>query len=486
MTGATKQRTSELVRQCNLFIGREWTTGDGVFQVADKFRGTVVGEVARASRDQVTAAVNSAKQVFETERWSPYERYEVLHGAADLVSQRRDELLNTIIAESGFTRSDATGEFNRCIQTLLLSAEEAKRVTGRMVPIDGAPNQSHRMGYTIRVPVGVVCAITPFNSPLNTVAHKVAPALAAGNTVVLKAASYTPMTATIFCEILLAAGLPPGRLNLVHGSGGDVGNWLLENEDIRFYTFTGSTDVGTVIQRAAGLRRTSLELGSIASTIVCEDADLSWAVPRCVSASFRKAGQVCTSVQRLYVHAEILEQFLELLLGRVRAAKVGDPYDPETLVGPMIDIKEAKRAESWLAEAATQGAKVLVGGDREGLLLQPTIVSDVTPDMRVMREEIFAPVISIVPYCSFQEAIDSVNDTPYGLAAGVFTRDIARALQAAKQLHVGGVHINETSSSRVDLMPYTGAKESGTGREGPKYAIEEMTEERLVTISIPY
>ena len=473
------------MKQCNLLIGGEWAAGDGTFEVSDKFHGIAVGEVAKASKTHVTTAIELARQSFETEQWSPYQRFEVLRGAADLVVQKRDELINTIVAESGFTHSDATGEVNRCIQTLTLSAEEAKRIKGRMVPMEGAPGQHNRMGYTIRVPVGVVCAITPFNSPLNTVAHKVAPALAAGNTVVLKAASYTPMTATTFCEILLAAGLPPGRLGLVHGSGGEVGNWLLENEDIDFYTFTGSTPVGKVIQRAAGLRRTSLELGSIASTIVCEDADLEWAVPRCVGASFRKAGQVCTSVQRLYVYGDILDQFLEKLVERVRAAKVGDPYDPETLVGPMIDIKEAERAESWITEATGEGATVLVGGGREGLLLQPTIIVDVKPTMRVMREEIFAPVISIVPYRSFDDAIDSINDTPYGLAAGVFTRDIPKALEAAKLLHVGGVHINETSSSRVDLMPYTGAKESGTGMEGPKYAIEEMTEERLVTISIP-
>jgi succinate-semialdehyde dehydrogenase/glutarate-semialdehyde dehydrogenase len=399
------------------------------------------------------------------------------------VADRRAELLATIVAESGFTISDAGGEVDRCIQTLLLSGEEAKRVHGEMVPIDGASGQSHRLAFTLRVPRGVVAAITPFNSPLNTVAHKVAPALAAGNTVVLKPASVTPLSAGILCDILLGAGLPKGHLNLVHGGGAGVGRWLTEEPDIAFYTFTGSTEVGRRIQEAIGLRRSSLELGSISSTIVCEDADLEWALPRCVNASFRKAGQVCTSVQRLYVQRTVAERFTGMLLDRTRAAKVGDPYDPATLVGPMIDEREAARAEEWVRAAVAGGAELATGGGRSGALLDPVILRRVRPDMRVMCEEIFAPVISIVEFDSFEETLDQVNATPYGLAAGVFTRDIDRALRASRRLHVGSVHINETSSSRVDLMPYGGVKDSGFGREGPKYAIEEMTEERLVTIS---
>jgi succinate-semialdehyde dehydrogenase/glutarate-semialdehyde dehydrogenase len=330
----------------------------------------------------------------------------------------------------------------------------------------------------------VVCAITPFNSPLNTVTHKVAPALAAGNAVVLKPASYTPMTAVVLCAILIEAGLPPGYINLVCGSGGDVGNWLLEEQDIRFYTFTGSTDVGKIIQRAAGLRRTQLELGAISATIVCEDADLERAVPKCVSASFRKAGQVCTSVQRLYVHEPILDRFIEDLVTQTEAAGVGDPRAPDTLVGPMIDIREAERAESWVNEAVEQGATIVTGGKREGALFYPTIIKDARAEMRVMCREIFAPVITVVPFRSLDEAIGHVNATPYGLAAGLFTTNINTAMQAAKRLEVGTVHVNETSSNRVDLMPYGGTKESGFGREGPKYAIQEMTEERLVTISL--
>ncbi|MFI5310097.1 MAG: aldehyde dehydrogenase family protein, partial [Gemmatimonadales bacterium] len=435
------------------------------------------------SREQVAEAVNAARTSFADHPLTPYERYDILHRAAAGVEAQRAALLRTIVTETGFTVTDAGGEVDRCIQTLLASGEEAKRVHGEMVPLDGAPGQTHRLAYTIRVPRGVVAAITPFNSPLNTVAHKVAPALAAGNTVLLKPASVTPLTASALCDILIAAGLPAAHLNLVLGSGREVGQWLTEEAGIDFYTFTGSTAVGRQIYQSIGLRRSSLELGSISSTIVCSDADLTWAVPRCISASFRKAGQVCTSVQRLYVQRAITASFTAQLVERTRAAKVGDPFDPATLVGPMISEPEAARAQRWIEEAVAAGATLECGGVRDGPLLQPSILSHVRPDMRVMCEEIFAPVISIVPFDSLDEAIDGVNATPYGLAAGVFTSDINRAIKASRRLVVGAVHINETSSSRVDVMPYGGVKDSGFGREGPRYAIQEMTEERLVTIS---
>lgn len=471
------------VERTGILIDGNWESGHESFEVTDKFTGRKLAMVARASMDQVNRAVNIAKNSFEQHPLGSYDRYQILARASLLIEQRRQELVQTIVAETGFTVSDAAVEVNRCIQTLTNSAEEAKRITGEMVPIESAPGQSHRMAFTIRVPRGVICAITPFNSPLNTVAHKVAPALAAGNTVVLKPASYTPLTAAIFCEVLIEAGFPSGHINLVNGSGSEIGRWLAANPDIKFYAFTGSTAVGKALHQAVGLRQTALELGSIAATIVCEDANLEWALPRCVSASFRKAGQVCTSVQRLYVHESILGRFTEMLRERAVSAKVGDPYDPDTLTGPMISGSEAERAESWVNEAIHGGARLICGGRREGSVLAPTVLTDVKPEMRVMCDEVFAPVISIVPYTSFDAAVDSINATPYGLATGIFTNDLERALAASRRLHVGSVHINETSSSRVDLMPYAGAKDSGFGREGPKYSIQEMTEERLVTIS---
>jgi len=480
VSGRSSMRTIDV---CPLIINGRAVETPARFQIDDRFTSEPVTEVAVASRSHVSQAVTAALQAFTAGPLPPYERYRILHRAAELVEHARHELMETIISETGFTITDAAGEVTRAVQTLLLSAEEAKRISGETVPLDGAPGVTSRIGFTIRVPVGVVCAITPFNSPLNTVAHKVAPALAAGNSVVLKPASSTPLTATRFCLLLMEAGLPAGFLNLLHGEGADVGTWLLEEQDIRFYTFTGSTAVGRSIQRAAGLRRTQLELGSISSTIVCEDANVEWAAPRVINASFRKAGQVCTSVQRLFVHEQILSGFVQNLVERTTAAKVGDPRDAATLVGPMITSRQAERAEAWVREAVSQGARVATGGRRDGALFHPTILLDATPVMRVMCEEVFAPVITIVPFRSLDDAIAGANGTPYGLAAGIFTSNLNTALRAARRLEFGTVHVNETSSSRVDLMPYGGVKDSGFGHEGPKYAIREMTEERLITIS---
>ena len=468
---------------CPLIIDGRPIETSATAAVFDKTSEQQIAELSIASRAHVSEAVAAASRAFAAGPPSPYDRYRMLNRAAELVDRSREAFIETIIAETGFTRSDATGEVNRTIQTLILSGEEAKRICGEMVPLEAAPGVSRRMGFTIRVPVGVVCAITPFNSPLNTVAHKVAPALAAGNSVVLKPANVTPLTATRFCFLLMEAGVPPGFLQLLHGEGAQVGPWLLEEQDVRFYTFTGSTAVGRAIQKSAGLRRTQLELGSISSTIVCEDTSIEWASPRCLNASFRKAGQVCTSVQRLFVQESMLDAFVDDLVTRTKAAKVGDPRDASTLLGPMISRREAERAESWIQEAVSQGARVAVGGQRHGAVLEPTILLGVSPATKVMCEEIFAPVIAIVPFRSLDDAITSVNGTPYGLAAGIFTSNINNALAAARRLEVGSVHINETSSSRVDLMPYGGVKDSGFGHEGPKYAIREMTDERLITIA---
>jgi succinate-semialdehyde dehydrogenase / glutarate-semialdehyde dehydrogenase len=467
-----------------MLIDGRWVDGTSTFPVVDKFSGELLARVGCASREQVSQAAAGAAVAFARRRLPPQQRYHILHRAAALLDARRELFTSTIVAESGFTIADAEGEVGRAVQTLLGCAEEAKRIVGEMVPIEAAPGQQNRLAFTLRFPVGVVCAITPFNSPLNTVAHKIAPALAAGNAVVLKPATQTPLTAELLCRLLVDAGTPAGLLQLVQGDGASVGRWLLEEPTFGFYTFTGSTAVGRIIHRAIGLRRSQLELGSISSTIVCEDADIARAVPRCVSASFRKAGQVCTSVQRLYVQRAGLEAFVSRLVEATREAKVGNPRDPATLVGPMIDARQAARAESWVREAVAQGAKIACGGHREGALFFPTILVDATLRMRVMCEEIFAPVISIVPYDSLAAAIEEINATPYGLAAGVFTTNINTAMTAARELRMGTIHINETSSSRVDVMPYGGVKESGFGREGPKYAIQEMTEERLITWSL--
>lgn len=469
-----------------LFIGGDWTTeGETTSPAVDPFRGETIAEVVEASAAQVDRAVRHLEDRFAAKGpIHPYERYRILARASELIDERRDDLVRAIVSESGFTVQDATGEVNRAVQTLLLSGEEAKRLHGDVVPFEGAPGVTGRVGYTIRRPIGVVCAITPFNSPLNTVCHKVGPALAAGNPVALKPALATPMTAVKLAEILLDAGLPPHLLAVLHGGGPTVGQALLEHPSVRFYTFTGSTEVGRLITRTVGLRRTQLELGSISSTIVCQDARFETAVPKVVAGSFRKAGQVCTSVQRLYVHEDVVDAFTESLLADLAPRRVGDPTEPDTFVGPMIDEDQARRVERWITSACEAGAQLLVGGTRDRALVTPTVLGGVDAAMDVMCRETFGPVVSIIPYTDLDAAIDAINDTPYGLAAGVFTDDLRRGFHAAERLHVGSVHINQTSSSRVDLMPYGGVKDSGSGHEGPRYAARELTEERLVTLTL--
>jgi len=391
--------------------------------------------------------------------------------------------VRTMQMEAGFTASDAGGEVRRCIQTLKLSAEEARRLAGEVIPLAGAPQQAGRMGFTLRVPLGVVLAITPFNSPLNTVAHKIAPAFAAGNAVILKPSSSTPFTACKLAEVLVEAGMPRGFLSVLHGSA-QVAGWLLEDERVRFFAFTGSTEVGRKIQQAAGLRRTQMELGSIACTILCADANLDSALPKIAGAGYRKAGQVCTSVQLLLVHQSIYEAAQARLTPLVKALPFGDPYDPKTAVGPLISEKEAIRVESWVDEAVAKGAKRLAGGTRKGAVVPPVLLASIDDSMKVGCQEVFGPVVCMVPFDTLDEAVARVNATPFGLASGIFTNRLDDAFAAARRLEVGGVHVNETSSSRVDLMPYGGSKDSGFGREGPRYAVHEMTEERIVTFTL--
>jgi succinate-semialdehyde dehydrogenase / glutarate-semialdehyde dehydrogenase len=468
-----------------LLIGGCWQNGgEPPLAVVDKYTGAAIGSVECAARAQVDAAVAAAAHSFRESPLDPQQRYTLLLKTATLVEQHRGELAALITAEGGLPVADAGAEVARAVQTLIVSAEEAKRLVGEMVPIDSAPGQSHRMAFTIRVPRGVVCGITAFNSPLNMVCHKVAPALASGNTIVLKPSELAPLTASRFFELLLEAGFPPGHLSLIHGPGAVVGPWLAENPDISFYTFTGSTRAGAWLRDRVGLRPILLELGSISPTIVCEDADLDRAATRCAASAFRRAGQVCTSTQRLFVHRDVEATFSARLVQAVRALQVGDPHDPGTDVGPMISEREAIRAEGWVRDAIDAGATLVHGGRREGALMYPTILADVDPAMRVVCEEIFAPVLAIIPFTALDDVIAQVNATPFGLAAGIFSRDLTRVMTAARRLHVGLVHINEASSSRVDLMPFAGVKQSGLGREGPKYAMQEMTEERLVTLSL--
>jgi acyl-CoA reductase-like NAD-dependent aldehyde dehydrogenase len=472
-------------RRGRLLIGGQWQEGTRPpLEVRDKYTGEVIGTIECAGREQVTAAIDAAAASFTRAPLDPQQRYTALQNTARLIEQHRDELAELITAEGGLPIGDARTEVSRAVQTCIVSAEEGKRLVGEMIPIEAAPGQAHRMAFTIRVPRGVVCGITAFNSPLNMICHKVAPALASGNTVVMKPSELTPLTAVRLFELLLEAGFPPGHLNLVHGTGAELGPWLVDHPGVDFYTFTGSARAGAWIRERVGLRPLVLELGSISPTIVCEDADLDRAAARCAASAFRRAGQVCTSTQRLFVHRSIEPAFRKRITAAAAALVVGDPRDPRTDVGPMISEKEARRAESWVREALDAGATLVHGGRRDGAVLQPTILADVTPSMRVSSEEIFAPVVSIIAYDTFDAAVAEANATPFGLAAGIFTKDVTRAMSAARRLTVGLLHVNDASSSRVDLMPFGGVKQSGQGREGPRYAMQEMTEERLITLNL--
>lgn len=470
------------MHEAKLFIDGVWIDGADQQIVNDKYDGSPITLVHNADRTQVSTATERVAARQSRLTFTPYERYEVLARASSLLAQRRDEFVRVIIADAGFTVQDAQREVDRATQTLLICGEEAKRIAGEVVPMHGAPGWTGRLGFTVRHPVGVVAAITPFNSPLNTVAHKVGPAIAAGNGVILKPASPTPLTAVHFVQLLLDAGLDPGLIALLHGSGSTVGQWLLEDAVPAYYAFTGSTAVGLQLRQSIGLRRAQLELGSISSTIICADAALEHAAELCVNAAFRKAGQVCTSIQRLYVDRGVLAEFAAKIAGHLTERRVGDPKDERTFVGPVISPQEADRVSDWVTEATDRGAQVAFGGGRDNQVIQPTVLTGVTSDMSVMKEEIFGPVVVLRPFEDFGAALDEVNATPFGLAAGIFTADIDRALLAAANLRVGSVHINETSSSRIDLMPYGGVKLSGSGHEGPRYAIAEMTEQRLITI----
>jgi succinate-semialdehyde dehydrogenase/glutarate-semialdehyde dehydrogenase len=466
-----------------LLVDGQWLAGKATpLTVMDKYRlepGALVGTPDAA---QAAAAVAAAHAAFRRGAPGPFDRGAILDRAATLLEPKADEFVRIMQMEAGFTQSDASGEVRRCLQTLKLSAEEARRLAGDVIPLAGAPQQAGRMGFTLRVPLGVVLAITPFNSPLNTVAHKIAPAFAAGNAVILKPSSATPLTAFKLAEILVEAGLPAGFLSVIPG-GAQVAEWLIADARVRFFAFTGSTEVGRSIQSRAGLRRTQMELGSIAFTILCDDAKLDTALAKVVNAGYRKAGQVCTSVQLLLAHRSIVGEVERQLAQKVRALKHGDPRDPDTFVGPLISEKEAVRVEAWIEEAVAKGAQRLAGGARKGASIPPTLLSGIDDSMKVGCQEVFGPVVCIVPFETLDEAIARVNATPYGLATGIFTNRLGDAFKAARQLEVGGVHVNETSSSRVDLMPYGGSKDSGFGREGPRYAVHEMTEERIVTFS---
>lgn len=466
-----------------MFLRGEWVDRDQKIEVKNPFDGSVVDTVPQAAADDVDAAIAGAVEGAEIMRSIPgYERFRMLRKAADLMFERQEDLGRTISSEEGKVLGEGTFEASRAAITIELSAEEAKRLGGEVLPLDGAPGAAGKLGFTLRVPCGVVVAITPFNFPLNLVCHKVGPALAAGNAVVIKPASDTPLSALRLVEILLEAGVPPLAITCITGSGGTVGDGLCADERVRKISFTGSAEVGKHICQVAGLKKVTMELGSNSPLIVMDDADLTKVAAATIKTGFANAGQVCISAQRVIALDGVYENLIDALKPEVAKIAAGDQFDSATGMGPMIRQRDAERVANWIDEAVGQGARLVAGGERSGALLQPTILADVTPDMRVSRDEIFGPAVGVARASDIDHAIDLANDTRYGLSAGVFTQDIDRAVKFARRVHSGNIQINWGPMWRADLMPYGGLKESGTGKEGPKYVIDEMTEMKTVVI----
>lgn len=466
------------------YLAGEWRTSDDVMPVKNKFSGAEVGQVARASRADVEAAITAATHAFEQTRALPsYKRANVLQHIAKTIQSRHEELARQLAAEAGKPIKTARQEVDRTILTYTIASEEAKRIEGEWLPMDIAPVGEGRVAIVKRFPIGPVSAITPFNFPMNLVAHKVAPALASGCPIIVRPASSTPLSALALAEIVHESGWPKGAFSVLPSTT-QAAEPLITDERMKLLTFTGSPAVGWPLKSKAGRKRVTLELGGNAGVIVHSDADLEFAATRVVVGAFGYAGQSCISVQRAFVQRDVHDKFMELLLAKVNALKVGDPLDDATDVGPMIDEPSAANVEDWVREAVSSGATVSVGGTRKGNLLQPTVMTNVRNDMRVCAQEVFAPLMTLVPYDTFEDAVRLVDDSDFGLQCGIFTRDIKNIWHAYEHIDAGGIIVNDVSSYRVDHMPYGGVKHSGFGREGVKYAIEEMTEPKLLVMNM--
>jgi len=468
-----------------LLIDGKWAGNGPILEVKNKYDGSMVGVVPTATREDLNQALDAAERAEDMMADMPaHKRSEILLRTAALLRERSEELAKIIAAEAGKALKFARAEVDRSASTFTIAAEEAKRLHGETIPLDAVPAGEGYYGFWNRRPVGVIAAISPFNFPLNLVAHKVAPALAAGNTLVLKPATTTPLAAVMLCQILQEAGLPAGAINLVVGSGGTVGEWLITDERVDKITFTGSPEIGRHILGVAGIKKVTLELGNTSPVVIAPDADLDFVAKRCALGAFYNSGQVCISVQRIYSQRQVYEPFTEKFVKATEAMVVGDPLDERVDVGPMIDSKEVDRIEGWVKEAQGSGAKIATGGKREGTVYYPTILTNVESDMKVIAEEAFAPVASVISSDDFESALKQANDTKFGLQVGVFTNDINRVFKAVRRLNFGGVIINDTPNFRADHMPYGGNRQSGLGREGVKFAMEDMTNIQLVAIRL--
>jgi acyl-CoA reductase-like NAD-dependent aldehyde dehydrogenase len=464
-------------------IGTEAVTTTDPLVVRSPYDGRELWSVPRCGPEHVEAAVAAAREA-RRRPLEPWARAEVLDAAARLVIEQRDELALIIADEAAKPIGTARTEVERTALTFRSAAIEARTLAGEVVPLDGAEAGAGKFGFTLRIPRGVVAGISPFNFPSNLVAHKVAPAIAAGCPIVLKPASQTPRTALALQDLLVdGCGLPPGWLSVVTGSGGDVGDPLVTHADVAMVTFTGSPDVGWSIAEKAARKKVGLELGNNAPVILDASADWEQAVAKIAVAGYSHAGQSCISTQRVYVHHSLVDAFTDALASAVDALVVGDPRDEATDVSALIHPDEAQRVHDWIGEAVEAGARAVTGGDLDGRLLAPTVLADVTPDMAVSRDEVFGPVVGIAPFADLDEALALANDTRYGLQAAIFTRELDGALRAARGLDFGGVLVNEVPTFRTDQMPYGGVGDSGNTKEGPRWAVRDMTVERLVVIA---
>lgn len=467
-----------------LLINGRWVPGEGgTVEVRNPYNDALVGRVSLATKEQAYQAIEGAAAAFRRYRSvSARERARWLAKTSELIAARLDEFARLIAQEVAKPLKTARVEVTRATMTFQIGAEEATRLGGEVIPMDAVVGSEGRVGYAFRQPVGPVLAITPFNFPLNLVAHKVSPALAAGNPVVIRPTTAAPLTAFALAEVLLEAGVPPEMVSVLPSST-DVAEMMVTHPLVRVVSFTGSVPVGKRIQQLAGLKKVILELGSTSPNIVTPSADLQAAAEACARGGYSHAGQSCISVQRLYVHRSVEGPFLSYFVPAVEALKVGDPLDEDTDVGPMISVSAAQRTEEWIQEAVAQGARILTGGSREGAFLKPTVLTDVLPEMKVVCEEVFAPLVAVRSYEDFEAMLEEVNSTKYGLNAAIFTHDLREAFRAVEALEFGSVIVNDASSYRADHMPYGGVKESGLGREGVRYALEEMTEIKMAVFN---
>jgi len=472
------------MKEYKLRVNGNWESGAEKREIKSPFDGKVVAEVHFADKSQMENTVDQAHKAFnKTKVMSSGERSQVLEQISNEIKNREKELAESIVLGAGKPSKSARVEVSRAVNTFKIAAEEAKRINGEIIPLDLMPQTEKRWGFVRHFPIGVIAGITPFNFPLNLVAHKVAPALASGNTFISRPASQVSLTDLILADIIKNTDYPAGGFNAVP-CGYKAAEALIEDKKVKMITFTGSPDIGWELKKRAHKKMVTLELGGNAAVVIEPDANLDYALPRTVLGAYAYSGQVCISIQRVYLHEKIYDRFMSDFIDSVKNLKMGDPMKETTDVGPMINLEAAKQTEEWLEEAINSGARIVCGGKRDGNMFEPTVITDCKPDLRISWLEAFAPVAVVYKYKDFEEALKEVNNSIYGLQAGVFTSDLNKAFRAYEELDVGGVIVNDIPTFRIDHMPYGGIKESGFGREGLKYAIEEMTEMKLMALNL--